>query len=360
MKIFLITLFSLLIVENAHAFPEMIRHNYPNCIACHEAPSGGGLLTPYGRTISHSVLSTWGGEKEARPFYGAFDNKYTQSWLNIGGDVRALQLHTNSKTMMQGMFIRMQTGVEAAVKYKQFKAVSFFGKQEAGNMVRGKSIRHFLMYQPTDEISVRVGRFIPNFGLNIPEHILATRRGLGFDQGTERDQIEGMWNGEKLNVSGSFSKTVKTEQKKTQENAFTAQVNYVVYDTYRLGFNTWFGNEKQKTREIYGVNAVLGFTEKLYYLSEFDLQYGFDNKRGLFHFSKLGYEIVKGFHLLALEEYRKTDLKNEKTLLNAHGLGFQWFPRPHFDFEAIWNKRRLAQQSNDYTDYAYLMMHYYF
>ena len=48
------------------------------------------------------------------------------------------------------------------------------------------------------------------------------------------------------------------------------------------------------------------------------------------------------------------------TLTNAYGLGFQWFPRPHFDFEGIWNKRRVAQRSSDYTDYAYLMMHYYF
>ncbi len=357
-RIFLLTF--LLLTSKAHAFPEMVRHNYPNCIACHESPSGGGLLTNYGRTISHSVLSTWGGEKEARPFYGAFDNKYTKSWLNVGGDLRALQLHTNSKTLMMGRFIRMQTGLEAAINYMNFKVVSFFGKQEAGNMVRGESIRHYLMYQPTDELSFRIGRFIPNFGLNIPEHTLATRKGLGFDQGTERDQMEVMWGGEKLNASASISKTVKTDLKKNQEKALSAQINYTLFDSYRVGANFWIGKENNRSRQVYGINAVLGFTEKLYYLSEFDLQSGFDRKRGLFHFSKLGYEIVKGFHLLGIEEYRKSDLKNEKTLLNAHGLGFQWFPRPHFDFEAIWNKRRVVQQSKDYTDYAYLMMHYYF
>lgn len=356
----LILLLSLIISGNLYAFPEMIRHNYPNCIACHESPSGGGLLTPYGRTISHTVLSTWGGEKEARPFYGAFDNKYTKSWLNIGGDLRALQLHQNSKSGMQGRFIRMQTGIEAAVKFMNFKVVSFFGKQEQENMVRGESIRHYVMYQPTDELSLRAGRFVPNFGLNIPEHTLATRRSLGFDQGSERDQFEAMWGGEKLNLSGSVSQSVTTAMRKTQEKAFTAQVNYTLFDSYRLGFNTWLGKDNGRSRQIYGVNVALGFTEKFYYLSEFDLQSGFDKKKGLFHFSKFGYEIVKGFHLLAIEEYRKSDLKNDKTLLNAHGLGAQWFPRPHFDFELLWNKRRVALQSRDYTDYAYLMMHYYF
>ncbi|MBY0414757.1 MAG: hypothetical protein K2Q18_11350 [Bdellovibrionales bacterium] len=359
-----ITILSALIVmtliQKAHAFSEMVRHNYPNCIACHESPSGGGLLTNYGRTISHSVLSTWGGEKEARPFYGALDNQYTKNWLNVGGDLRGLQLHTNSKKAMTGRFIRMQTGIEAAAKFFNFKIVSFFGKQETGNMVRGESIRHYLMYQPTDEITMRIGRFVPNFGLNIPEHTLATRRGLGFDQGTERDQYEAMWNGEKLNASFSVSQSVTNEFKKTKEKAFATQWNYTIFDSYRIGTNVWFGRDNKKSRQIYGVNAVLGFTDKFYYLSEFDYQANFDKKKGLFHFSKVGYEIVKGFHLLGLEEYRKSDLNDSQTLLNAHGIGAQWFPRPHFDFEAIWNKRRVAQQSHDYTDYAYLMVHYYF
>ncbi len=248
----------------AWAFPEMVRHNYPNCIACHESPSGGGLLTNYGRTISHTTLSTWGGEKEARPFYGAFDNKYTKTWLNLGGDLRGLQLHTNNKQMMMGRFIRMQAGLEAAIKFLNFKLVSFFGKQEEGHMLRGESIRHYLMYQPLDELSIRIGRFIPNFGLNVPEHTLATRRSLGFDQGSERDQVEVMWGGEKLNISGSYSQTVTSEMRKTQEKGLTLQTNYTLFDSYRVGASLWLGKENSKSRQIYGLNAVLGFSEKLY------------------------------------------------------------------------------------------------
>jgi hypothetical protein len=346
--------------QRAYGFAEMARHNYPNCIACHESPSGGGLLTPYGRTISSSVLSTWGDEKEARPFYGAFDNKHVAGWLNIGGDLRGLQLHTNSKTAMMGRFIRMQAGLEAAVKFMNLKLVTFFGKQEAGHMVRGESIRHYLEYLPTDEITFRIGRFVPNFGLNIPEHTLATRKGLGFDQGSERDQAEFMWSGENVNISSSYSQTVTSASRKSQEKAFTAQINYTIFDSYRLGTSLWVGKENNKSRQIYGVNAVLGFSDKFYYLTEFDLQSSFERKRGLFHFSKLGYEVLKGFHILGLEEYRKSDLANSQTLLNAYGIGLQWFPRPHIDIEAIWNKRRVAQQSMDYSDYAYLMTHYYF
>ena len=49
----------------SHAFPEMVRHGYANCITCHISPDGGGVLTAYGRSLSREVLSTWGAEGEA-------------------------------------------------------------------------------------------------------------------------------------------------------------------------------------------------------------------------------------------------------------------------------------------------------
>ena len=33
----------------AEAFPWMIHHGYTNCAQCHVDPSGGGVLTDYGR-----------------------------------------------------------------------------------------------------------------------------------------------------------------------------------------------------------------------------------------------------------------------------------------------------------------------
>ncbi len=44
--------------QSANAYPWMIRHDYNICIVCHTDPSGGNLLTAYGRSLSQSVLST--------------------------------------------------------------------------------------------------------------------------------------------------------------------------------------------------------------------------------------------------------------------------------------------------------------
>lgn len=353
-------LIAILASFKVYAYPEMVRHNYPNCIACHESPSGGGLLNAYGRTISYSVLSTWGSQKEARPFYGAIDNKWMKNWFNAGGDLRGLQIHTNSKMGMMGRFINMQAGIETALKVGQVKLVSFFGKQETSERLVGEFLRYFLMYQPLDELTIRAGRFLPNFGINIAEHNLPTRKGIGFDQGQERDQVEAMWSGEQLNSSLTISESVKTDKKKVSETAIASQVAYTIFDSYKLGVGAWIGKESGKTRQIYNANGILGFTKEFYYITEFDFQSSYNRKHGLFHFSKLGYEIVKGFHLLALEDYKKADLDNEKTLVNSYGLGAAFYPRPHIDLQFAWNKMRVAQQSPDYMDFAYLMLHFYF
>jgi len=56
-------LFALFTPKPAHAYAWMIKRGYPSCPACHADPSGGELLTAYGRMISQLTLSTdWAGE----------------------------------------------------------------------------------------------------------------------------------------------------------------------------------------------------------------------------------------------------------------------------------------------------------
>lgn len=50
--------------REAHAYTWMIKHGYATCGACHTDPSGGELLTFYGRVLSGEVLSTHWGEAE--------------------------------------------------------------------------------------------------------------------------------------------------------------------------------------------------------------------------------------------------------------------------------------------------------
>src|SRR5687768_501307 len=42
--------------EPARAYTWMIRHGYGGCVTCHADPSGGELLTPYGRVQGDLIL----------------------------------------------------------------------------------------------------------------------------------------------------------------------------------------------------------------------------------------------------------------------------------------------------------------
>jgi hypothetical protein len=62
----LLPLFALLAPREAQAYTWMVKHGYQGCNACHTDPSGGELLTLYGRMQSEAVVSMpWGKSHES-------------------------------------------------------------------------------------------------------------------------------------------------------------------------------------------------------------------------------------------------------------------------------------------------------
>lgn len=355
----------LFISSQALAFPEMIRHHYVSCTACHFAPSGGGLLTQYGRTISAELLSTWGGEKEARSFYGGIDSEKINSWLQVGGSVRALQFHHESGKVTEGRTIPMQAGVELAVLLKKWTGNIFVGKLDKDWRIDPVGTRFYLMYQFLDELTVRIGRFIPVFGLNIPQHTVVTRSGLGFNQGQERDSLEAMWSGETWNFAWTASQSVPVASEVPQETAVSTQVNYILNDSHKLGMSFWLGNSDQQNRSMVGLHGTFGFTKKFYLLAEIDVQnrYNTQNQsvqKGLFQFTKWGFEATKGLHLQFVQEYSQSNLDKDATQFESYGPGVLFYPRPHFEFEALYTKKKISAIGKEFEDYAYLLGHFYF
>ena len=75
MKTIVVLLAAPLLASTAGAEPMFLAKQYTRCTACHYSPTGGGLLTPYGRLLSHRELSTSGGNAEA-PAAGAEDDPH--------------------------------------------------------------------------------------------------------------------------------------------------------------------------------------------------------------------------------------------------------------------------------------------
>ena len=187
---------ALLISQHGHAFPEMVRHGYANCMTCHISPDGGGTLTAYGRSLSREVLSKWGAKGEEKWAYVVAPPE----WLSLGGDVRGLQTFYNSAKTERARSLLMQADVEAAVQIEKWTADLSAGYQASSSAnATGSNLisrRHYLMYRPSDTLSFRVGRFQLPYGINLPDHFASIKRGLKWDDGSESYNLEAAYLGE--------------------------------------------------------------------------------------------------------------------------------------------------------------------
>ncbi len=354
--------FSLFFSRLALAFPEYVRHHYFSCTACHVSPSGGGVLNGYGRTISTELLSTWGSQEEVGFLQGLVPVG-EEDKLFFGGNLRSLQVHVENSQFKRGFPVRMQAGLEMGYRSDSIATAIFVGKLSPdGNIWTPYSPRYWVSGQLTETTSLRAGRYLPNFGLNIPQHRAVTREGLGFDQGTERDTVEVQRTTETLETVLGYSQSVETDDSVDPEKALHFQINAFLAEQHRVGVSLWMGDRgPMKIRKI-SLHGVLGYSEHFYQLAEMaQLSEANSNEiKGKYAYTKLGYEVHKGIHLLLDLQYKKSNDEDVRTEAQQKGVGFAFYPRPHFELEGLFAKRRdVSDAFRDY-DYGYLQMHYYF
>jgi hypothetical protein len=366
-----VPLMFLLISGKAQAFPEMVRHGYINCTTCHVSPSGGGILTPYGRSMAKEILSRWGYEGEENVLHGAIKNESVLNWINgtkdigfnVGGDIRYLQTRKKTPFLDEGKFIPMQRDIEGAFKLKDFTFVSSLGVIDGGDENHVKARRVYGLYQVLESLSLRLGRFIPVYGIMIPDHNTATRKGLGFDQGKERLAAEINYIQDRWSATLTLSKSPDAQQASLREKGISAQLNYAFADKYKLGISYWQGRFDSRERKIYGVHGILGFTHQVYALSEVSYQKSRNNlgiqTEGIFYYQKLGYEFIRGLHLIAQVDGSQSDFHADSSKTFTYGAGLMFFPRPHFDIQGLWSRMKVKAVDKDEFDFAYLMLHYY-
>ena len=338
---------------HAWAFPEMTRHGYTQCTACHVAPGGGGTLTQYGRQMSEEVLSTWSLPREGQVLHGALKTDPVDKGIFLGGDIRSVQTHRKNSKVRAGRYFLMQANADLAYQSGIFTAFISVGQIEnpTGGRIEGnlESTKYWLMGQLSDGLAVRVGRFAPQFGLNMADHVLVTKQGLGFAPQLQRDTVEASLLLETASLFAAISKS------SGGEDAASAHATFNFADRFKVGASGWYGQQLNNIKRIYGLNAILGFTHHFFNMTEIDFVN--DEKReGVFAMSRWGYELYKGIVPYAQFQYQHADF-SEAGADRHYTLGANVFPRPHFEVSAQWSKVRSPA---DWSDQAYILTHYYF
>ena len=176
------------------AEPMFLSRQYNRCTTCHYSPTGGGLLTPYGRSLSHHELSTSGeryptvppppkGKGEESFLWGALGNALGP--VDLGIDIRPsyLGLDVGGPTSSSKDFL-MNADLLAAWRSHGFTVYGEVGrKPPIGQDQSGiYSYEHWVGYESESGLGFRVGRFLPAYGIRLADHTAYTRSPLGFDK----------------------------------------------------------------------------------------------------------------------------------------------------------------------------------
>lgn len=356
------------------AYPENTIRGYPNCLACHVSPRGGGLLTDYGRSLSAEMMSTWkvrpGFEK---PFIGLVNNTDHLKW---GGGIRAVQSHQSSNTSRRGRFFLMQNNIEAMVttKDQKYAVVGSISRREGPAQVpdRGDilSDRHFVMFSPSDNTKLRVGKFSEAYGLHDPNHTRFTRQNLGFGPEQEVYQIEhntyfdaGEWT--LAAIAGKLSDNPRTSNDK---KGMLASATWYGQGESRLTYNSYYQKTDRENIWLNGISGVLGIKGSKKFYTLFDLNYkrsrefNSNNKRqhALISHLQLGYLSHFGVNIYGLYEHFQSNLAQSETLQSSPGIGLRWLPIPHLELQAEYQYRINQRNPSDAQHRSWFVTHVYY
>ena len=128
----------LLLPGRSHAFAWMVSHGYGNCAQCHTDPSGGGLLTEYGRAQGEILLRTtwterpegWEPGEASELLFGLLD---LPDSLALGGSSRSSTLMVDTpESEPITRFIQMQTDLRAQLTAGPVRASGTVGFAPTG------------------------------------------------------------------------------------------------------------------------------------------------------------------------------------------------------------------------------------
>jgi hypothetical protein len=348
------------------AFPEMIRMGYVNCTACHVSPTGGGLLTDYGRSTSAEVLSTWARPKEELFGHGMI--AAPPEWLKVGGDIRSIQTYMDTPTSTSTSFFPMQIDLELGVFFGKFSYVQSAGIQGGpeGAPYKGQGISHrfYALYNWTEEIYTRVGKYFMPYGINLPDHTSFVRKSLGFNENQETYNVDVGMIGENWNTILSLNFGRKDMTPSDLDSGASVQVARNIGDSHKVLGSVAYLKNQNMHRYLAGPAVLWGFTPKWTFIGEYDYQEKTNEGpspvvlKGAVTYSRLQYEWAKGVSTYLLHQLNYTDFSQLPTRVNSEGLGIVWYPRPHFEFSLEYNTALTAQVSQT-NNVAWFLLHYY-
>lgn len=345
----------------AHAYAWMIRHDYSACGTCHADPSGGELLTKYGRVTSQILLSSHYGKADAAPageqasggeqdaegkggfegpksglFWGALD---LPDPLLLSGSYRNLYILRPAEEKVFVFVPVMQADLYGQLRLGPVTMGGSLGmaKVSAGSLharaaqvthapdgqINLISRTHYLGVDIGSEFVLRGGRLNLPFGVRIPEHTAWVRDATRTDR--ESDQQYGLalaYVGENLRaevmgIAGNYVVSLEPAGQYAdlspdapRERGYSMYIEGIASPTFAAGVSSKvtyarldrLTKEEETVRQAHGMTMRWGILENLSVLGEMDVLFRNNASAGYTGFLQADYEPWGGLHFLLTGE----------------------------------------------------------
>ncbi len=369
----LVGLAVLVVSSEARAYSWMLRHGYTACAQCHADPSGGSLLTPYGRAQGEILLRTpygtraedWEPGKTGEFAFGVLP---LPEQLLLGGDVRGLVLQSQTSLPdplpsppKVSRFILMQADLQAQVTIDRFRANGSVGYAYDGalaaSVTRGAAQSARLVSRThwvgvdlgeDKQVLVRAGRFNLPYGLRHIEHTMWVRSVTRTDINAAQSHGASVayngagLRGELMAIAGNF----QLRPDAFRERGYSAYLEYAPYEKLGVGASSLIVHSdtdlKLSTpiwRHAHGLFARFAPIHQVVLLAESDLLVqsqppaapnSHRTQIGTASLLQADVEPIQGVHVLVAGEMLDQEPARGPPSYGVWG-GAQWFFAPHAD-----------------------------
>lgn len=353
----------LLFPREANAYAWTVNHGYTTCAACHADPSGGGLLTEYGRAQGEVFVRTpweergaeWEPGAAAEFAWGAVP---VPDWLLVGAVVRGGPAMSASSGSSAVFPVPMQGDVRAQVQVGRVRGYGSLGVLPTGAAEEARVLRndqvnlfsreHWIGVDLTSDLVVRAGRVALPYGNRILEHSAwvrtATRTDINADQqhGVDVHYSRGDLRAEAMVIGGNY----QLSPAEFREQGYSAVVEYSLGPKLVLGVSSLMGKAQtdvltltpDTTRQAHGLQLRASPAHGLAILAEASVLLSNQAEPGSVGFVQADYEVVQGLHLMGSGEWLQQEAG---TSLGAWG-GASWFLAPKTDLRVDYIHRQVA------------------
>lgn len=361
MKTFLFLMMSFLYVK-AWAFPDMVRHGYTTCVTCHFSPSGGGLLTSYGKFIAGELFGAWNSSDDALPW---LVTPVDEPKFSAGILARGTQIAVDTPQFKKGYFRRMQLDLEVGALNGPWLAFITSGLRGSSALSTQKDtdlkVRSFYAGHVTLNHAYRVGRFYPEYGLRFANHNIPTRKYLYWNQGDEPYVAQASiytssWEYNFAALSGA------KETQLAEKNGGSGSLVYKTANT-RTGFSMLNMKGSSSSTNSESLFSQIGYMDYGYTLGEIAFKHeqtsGSPDSHKTLVFIESGYEVVKGF--IPYIGYQRNEVQGGGSVTSSTPIGIRIYPMTHaeviLEYQPVTTKTTTAESK---STYAFAMFNTYF